>query len=185
MRIRVYHDYYGCETGCCGHTIEFSKDGEEDLRFEFDHPESREEALEMAQHFIMTRHPECYDSIDWDAMEFDEEAKCPEGSLRMATHDQAVLVALVGGLPSAVLRAPTGQERYERLVEYVSNAQRELEHLLDGLPVEVEPLVALASWTIRGSAESLQQVRGALAGTPFEVAQDDTFFAHGDRAKAS
>lgn len=33
-RITVYHDTYGCDTGCCGHTVQFGDDQE----FEFEHP---------------------------------------------------------------------------------------------------------------------------------------------------
>lgn len=36
MIVRVYHDYYGCETGCCGHVVEV--DGKREGRFSFDHP---------------------------------------------------------------------------------------------------------------------------------------------------
>lgn len=35
MRVIVYHDRYGCETGCCGHTVEVEGAGS---RFEFTHP---------------------------------------------------------------------------------------------------------------------------------------------------
>lgn len=42
MVIVVYHDYYGCETGCCGHRIEMSEENEPGLAIEtsfiFDHP---------------------------------------------------------------------------------------------------------------------------------------------------
>lgn len=33
-KVIVYHGYYGCDTGCCGHIIEM--DGKEE--FVFDHP---------------------------------------------------------------------------------------------------------------------------------------------------
>jgi hypothetical protein len=31
----VYHDFYGCETGCCGHRIAVNNN---DSEFSFDHP---------------------------------------------------------------------------------------------------------------------------------------------------
>ena len=33
-RVVVYHSYYGCDTGCCGHTVEI--DGM--AKFQFEHP---------------------------------------------------------------------------------------------------------------------------------------------------
>jgi hypothetical protein len=35
MKVIVYHSYYGCETGCCGHTVEL-EDGTS--QFYFSHP---------------------------------------------------------------------------------------------------------------------------------------------------
>ncbi len=38
-KVYVVHDYYGCDTGCCGHsTIIITTRGEECSYFEFDHP---------------------------------------------------------------------------------------------------------------------------------------------------
>lgn len=39
-KVAVKHDYYGCDTGCCGHSIYlYDADGEELGRhFDFDHP---------------------------------------------------------------------------------------------------------------------------------------------------
>lgn len=36
MKIVVYHAYYGCDTGCCGHTIEVEEAPHP--RFRFTHP---------------------------------------------------------------------------------------------------------------------------------------------------
>lgn len=33
-RVIVYHTSYGCDSGCCGHTVEL----QDDERFEFTHP---------------------------------------------------------------------------------------------------------------------------------------------------
>lgn len=35
-KVIVYHSYYGCETGCCGHTVEIGNES----RFDFSHPYS-------------------------------------------------------------------------------------------------------------------------------------------------
>jgi hypothetical protein len=35
VKVRVYHGYYGCDTGCCGHIVELDDDRS---RFEFTHP---------------------------------------------------------------------------------------------------------------------------------------------------
>ena len=74
MKVRVYHDYYGCDTGCCGHTVEID-DGEG--KFEFDHPygEDRESfAKALAMSVIKHKFPECADSLDWANVEFDYDA---------------------------------------------------------------------------------------------------------------
>lgn len=74
MKIRVYHGLYGCGTGCCGHWIELRDDEDTETlkqRFEFDHPESEEDALALAQHVVKHRWPECYDTIDWSTIEID------------------------------------------------------------------------------------------------------------------
>lgn len=39
MRAVVYHDYYGCETGCCGHYVELYNGTEKvNSQFTFFHP---------------------------------------------------------------------------------------------------------------------------------------------------
>ena len=73
MKIRVYHSYYGCETGCCGHTIEID---DEHSQFEFVHKyddtATKEWATELAKDVVRERWPECYDSIDWDSLDCSE-----------------------------------------------------------------------------------------------------------------
>lgn len=74
--VRVYHSYYGCETGCCGHRIVVSDypDGLERERFEFDHPDTVGSAMMLAQEVIKERWPECLPTIDWGTFEFETEA---------------------------------------------------------------------------------------------------------------
>lgn len=74
MRIRVYHGYYGCETGCCGHVIEID---EGRSQFEFEHKYDDKEDIKawatgLAQRVVRERWPECYDSIDWDSLDYTE-----------------------------------------------------------------------------------------------------------------
>lgn len=79
MIVRVYHDYYGCDTGCCGHTVEITDapDGKEHRRFEFfDGPFSTDDlkawARAIAEETIRKNWPECLDSIDWDTLDVSE-----------------------------------------------------------------------------------------------------------------
>lgn len=72
MKIRVYHSYYGCETGCCGHIVELE---EKPAKFEFTHPYGEDKlifARELAESVIKENYPECLDSIDWDSLTIDE-----------------------------------------------------------------------------------------------------------------
>lgn len=70
MRVIVYHSYYGCETGCCGHTVELDN-GEE--KFEFDHPvgawkdKLAETPREFAERLVReTFGEEHVKDLDWD-----------------------------------------------------------------------------------------------------------------------
>lgn len=75
MKILVYHTYYGCDTGCCGHRIEFYPTDDDKCyqSFEFDHAEKgqdlKEYARELAENFIKRHHPHCLDTIDWSTLE--------------------------------------------------------------------------------------------------------------------
>lgn len=81
IRVRVYHDFYGCETGCCGHVVEIQdgRYGSKDTRdsFDFTHcyekgqKEQREWARELAEAQIKYRWPECLPHIDWDTLEIE------------------------------------------------------------------------------------------------------------------
>lgn len=73
-KVRVYHSYYGCDTGCCGHVVEIPELGKE--KFEFSHPysgeEFREYAIGLARKVIKDYWPDCLPSIDWNSLEIDE-----------------------------------------------------------------------------------------------------------------
>ena len=85
--VRVYHSYYGCESGCCGHRMDLTEileSGETRwilTDFDFDHPsgedmeteESRRSYVKnLALDFLTKRFPECLKSIDWDTLSVDE-----------------------------------------------------------------------------------------------------------------
>lgn len=71
MKVRVLHEYYGCETGCCGHVVEVD---DKSSRFDFIHNYSMtlsdaEWAVEYAKEKVKELWPECYDSCDWENVE--------------------------------------------------------------------------------------------------------------------
>ena len=64
MKIVVYHEHYGCETGCCGHVIEVN--GERRGDFIFSHPDSREEFRQFAEDLIAEQFgAEHVKDLDW------------------------------------------------------------------------------------------------------------------------
>lgn len=64
MRIVVYHSGFGCETGCCGHSIEV--DGKRD-GFEFAHPDMGEDYKMFAQGLVRERYGEAHVAdLDWE-----------------------------------------------------------------------------------------------------------------------
>lgn len=66
MRVVVYHRGYGCDTGCCGHTVEL-EDGQE--RFMFDHPyHTTETDLEFAKRLVREAFGEEHVAdLDWES----------------------------------------------------------------------------------------------------------------------
>lgn len=74
MKIRVYHGYYGCDTGCCGHWVEVEGDsGGIYDQFEFGHPGGIEDkkayARELIEPILKRHYPQCIDTIDWDTID--------------------------------------------------------------------------------------------------------------------
>lgn len=74
-KIRVLHQDYGCESGCCGHVVEItdSKNKTEQSSFTFSHPYGEDFKLwatQMATDIIKDEFPECFNSIDWDTLEY-------------------------------------------------------------------------------------------------------------------
>ena len=76
MKIRVFHAYFGCDSGCCGHRIEVYPDDDDSHYedFEFGHSDKgreKEYARELAENFLKRHHPECLATIDWDSLEYE------------------------------------------------------------------------------------------------------------------
>lgn len=62
MKVIVYHDYFGCDTGCCGHTVEMG----DQSKFDFCHPYS-EDHLEFAKRLVEdTFGAEHVADLDWE-----------------------------------------------------------------------------------------------------------------------
>lgn len=65
-KVIVYHSYYGCDTGCCGHTVEL-EDGRKE--FGFDHPFG-EDARKFAEELIREKFgDEHVSDLDWENCE--------------------------------------------------------------------------------------------------------------------
>lgn len=62
-KILVYHDLYGCDTGCCGHSVVM--DGKRE--FFFDHPDYKESHIYFAKRLCIEAFGEehCKD-LDWE-----------------------------------------------------------------------------------------------------------------------
>lgn len=63
MKVVVYHSYYGCATGCCGHRVELD-DGQ--YNFVFGHPYG-DDQMEFAKHLVSTTFGEQHVAdLDWE-----------------------------------------------------------------------------------------------------------------------
>lgn len=70
MRIVVYHKRYGCETGCCGHSVRMEGGREE---FMFDHPynaDPRKFAEDLVREVFGEEHTK---DLDWENCIIEEE----------------------------------------------------------------------------------------------------------------
>ncbi len=71
-RVVVWHKYYGCDTGCCGHAVSVIPDGhnaiaeDHEAGFTFSHPYD-EDPVAFAREFV-TSHlgAEHVADLDWD-----------------------------------------------------------------------------------------------------------------------
>lgn len=77
VKVRVFHSYYGCESGCCGHTVEITlPDGAKKEEFSFTHRYGEDSAPEawgrkLAEEVVGREWPECLATIDWSTLEVD------------------------------------------------------------------------------------------------------------------
>lgn len=70
MVVRVYHSMYGCETGCCGHIVEYS-DGKKE--FEFGHAYDDETPIEFAKRVLRGEFSEAHlADLDWTKVDLEE-----------------------------------------------------------------------------------------------------------------
>jgi hypothetical protein len=64
-KVIVYHSYYGCDTGCCGHIVEMGDRTE----FDFGHPFG-DDARAFAEELIRAKFGEEHvKDLDWDNCE--------------------------------------------------------------------------------------------------------------------
>jgi len=73
-RIIVFHSYYGCDTGCCGHTVELKNDdGTTKEHFEFGGPsynfatKEAQSAIDFAKELVRDHFGEEHvKDLDWE-----------------------------------------------------------------------------------------------------------------------
>lgn len=78
---RVAHDWYGCETGCCGYRAEYAAGGES---FYFDHPSTLSELAALCR--------EAGESIAFGAVHCPEYGETPMNDLDPSGPDRVELV---------------------------------------------------------------------------------------------
>jgi hypothetical protein len=64
-KVIVYRSFHGCETGCCGHTVQL---GDEE-RFEFSHPWGEDELTWAKELVAEVYGPEHVADLDWENCE--------------------------------------------------------------------------------------------------------------------
>ena len=72
MKIIVYHNGYGCDTGCCGHVVEVSEGvlvgGLLPVdEFHFEHPSEKQDYREFAENLVRETYGEEHvKDLDWE-----------------------------------------------------------------------------------------------------------------------
>lgn len=68
MKLIVYHNSYGCATGCCGHVVKDIESNDED--FQFEHPyyaKTEEDFREFAEDLIRNLYGDDHvKDLDWE-----------------------------------------------------------------------------------------------------------------------
>lgn len=80
LRVIVYHAGYGCETGCCGHTIALVRpDGsEEDSSFQFTHIRDGQDVRAWAEGLVTEEFgTDHVADLDWDNCFIESYNTCP------------------------------------------------------------------------------------------------------------
>lgn len=63
-KIIIYHTYYGCDTGCCGHSVEID---DHRVAFDFDHPSAKDDIEEWARKVLVAELGEDHvEDLDWE-----------------------------------------------------------------------------------------------------------------------
>lgn len=62
MRAVVYHAFYGCDTGCCGHIVELEQ-GQSEFRFSHPYGDYRDYAESLVREVFGAEHVA---DLDWE-----------------------------------------------------------------------------------------------------------------------
>lgn len=71
-KVIVYHSYYGCDTGCCGHRVEIINPDAERVytgngEFKFDHPDQGEDDVTFAIRLVTEEFgADHVEDLDWE-----------------------------------------------------------------------------------------------------------------------
>lgn len=75
-KVIVYHERYGCDTGCCGHAVYVDEESER-RGFEFGSPDEGENLREYAEQLVSQElGPEHVADLDWENCVVLESCSC-------------------------------------------------------------------------------------------------------------
>lgn len=70
IKVVVLHEYYGCDTGCCGHVVRLNDEDGDEIQFDFDHPYNEDKrmwAIKFAQQAVEEQYDKYHIAdLDWD-----------------------------------------------------------------------------------------------------------------------
>ena len=75
MKVTVYHSYFNCESGCCGHTVELREDNGafKKSKFKFTHPYGKDEK-EFVKELVTTEFgADHVADVDWENVDVSDE----------------------------------------------------------------------------------------------------------------
>ena len=75
MKLRIVHDTYGCDSGCCGHRVETQTGDQRYFKFEFNHADgsSEDDVRSFAEKLVGT---ENLDDVDFEASTIYDYMRC-------------------------------------------------------------------------------------------------------------